>query len=47
MDKSLFAVIVLSNWRKEPLAALRGFAKTFSPLAIASSFNFSKDDFGI
>ena len=30
MDKSRFAVIELSNCLKEPAAALRGFANTFS-----------------
>jgi hypothetical protein len=41
-DRRRDAVTDGSNWRKEPAAALRGFANTLPPVSADSAFNAIK-----
>ncbi len=47
VDRSRFAVIDGSFWRRLPAAALRGFANACLPFSTAAAFSASKLDFGM
>ena len=47
VDRSRFAVMDGSFWRRLPAAALRGFANACLPFSTAAAFSASKLDFGM